>query len=273
MAVDSTGNVLSSTSPTGGGAAWSAQRVDSEGLLAVSCCGGLLRGRRQRGRRARKRGSRLPGGNVELDADRRRTPNGRSPAPRRDCASRWMATAQALASDDPAHGHPAVERDRAPSSQRAQRRVSCLSGGFCMAVDTDRALGWLRGCPGARRSRRSARRKSRDTSATLAGVVNPNDAVLGACIVRIRHAACPTRSRSPARCCRRATGGSAERLARSSSGLAANTTYHYRARSPLARLGAARAPTTRSRRPSPHGWPLVHPTPVDQRHARRWADG
>ena len=85
---------------------------------------------------------------------------------------------QALASDDRG-ADPDVERRRAPTREPLAG-VSCLAGGFCMAVDTaGRALA-ARASP-APAATTTAPTEVTDAGATLAGVVDPNDAILGAC--------------------------------------------------------------------------------------------
>ena len=83
-------------------------------------------------------------------------------------------------------------------------------------------------------------------------MVNPNDAVLGACSFEYDTSAAYAQS-IPCSVLPVANGG-AQSVSAQLSGLAANTTYHYRvvASSPV---GAAGARTKRSRRPSRHWWP------------------
>jgi hypothetical protein len=129
---------------------------------------------------------------------------------------------EALASDDPATPTPAWS-EKGVDSQRLAG-VSCLSGGLCMAVDTDgRSLTAQVPAPEVTTLRPT---EEADSSATLAGVVDPNDAVLGAC--SFEYAADGAGGLYiPCSVLPAAIGGSQDVSARLS-GLSPNTTYHYR---------------------------------------------
>ena len=131
----------------------------------------------------------------------------------------------------------------------------CEPGGFCVAVDRPAAR-CSRACP-RRRPRRCAA-VVRDTSATLAGVVNPNDAVLGACMFEYGTGG-PYTQMVPCSVLPAPVGGA--QVVGAEIGLARpNTTYHYRllASRPPAR---ARVSTSPSRQLSSSGVPLVYPHP------------
>ena len=240
VAVDSTGNVLSSTSPTGGGAAWSAQRVDSEGLLAVSCWAASCVAVDSAGDALASADPGSPAATWSL------TPIDGEHLTGVSCASSGLCVAvdghgQARASDDPATATPLWSPSSAGLSALAG--VSCLSGGFCMAVDTTgHSVGARVRAPAVTTVKPT---EVTDTSTTIAGVVNPNDAVLGACSFEYGTSVAYAQS-IPCSVLPVANGG-AQSVSAQLSGLAANTTYHYRvvASSPVgAAVGADEAFTT-----------------------------
>jgi hypothetical protein len=223
VAVDDAGNVLSSDNPAAGAAAWHAQRVDSGELLAVSCwsagaCAAVA-GTGDALASADPGASAPTWSLTPIDGERL---TGVS------CASTGLCVAvdgrgEALASDGPAAPIPAWN-PASIDSGHALAGVSCLPGGFCMAVDTlGRAFAARVPPPGATTLTPT---EVTATSAILAGVVEPNDAVLGACRFEYGTGVPYTRS-LPCSVLPPATGG-AEDVSAQLSGLVPNTTYHYR---------------------------------------------
>jgi hypothetical protein len=260
VAVDSAGEALTSTEPTGGASAWHPHKIDSTELgelLAVSCSatGACV--------------AVDSGGNALASADPA------APAPTWSatpidgerltgvsCAASGLCVAvngagNVLASDDPAAPIPAWSASNHDSKPLAG--ISCMPGGFCMAVDTSGRS--IAGQVQPPQATTLAPTEVSTSSATLAGAVNPNDAVLGACVFEYASGATSgpyTQSLScavlPA-----ATGG-IQAVSAQLSGLSPNTAYHYRlhASSPAgAGNGADEAFTTAT---SSH-IALVHPSP------------
>ncbi len=255
VAVDNVGEALTSASPTST-AAWSLHKLDSTELLAVSCSAagpcvavdGL--------------------GDALSSAD----PTAATPTwsltpidegERIDavaCAASGLCAAadthgNTLASDAPASPQPGWS-SASPDPGESLAGISCLPGGFCLAVDTaGRSLAGRVPAPAATTL---APTEVTDASATLAGVVDPNDAVLGACSFEygpaIPYAQVVSCAVLPAPL------GGAQDVAAQLAGLAPNTTYHYRilAASPAGTsAGADQAFTT----PTSSRVALVHPNP------------
>jgi hypothetical protein len=255
VAVDQAGQELASEDPTGGASAWHPQRIDSTELLAVSCsaagaCVGVD-----------------AGGNALASADPA------APAPTWSattiggerltavsCASSGVCVAvdgagAAHASDDPAAPIPAWSEFGPDTEPLAG--VSCLPGGFCLAVDT--SGGFLTARVPAPAATTLTPTEVTATSATLAGAVDPNDAVLGACTFELGVAGGPYTESLPCAVLPVPTGGSQD-VSAQVSGLSANTTYEYvvRASSPAGvRSGAGQLFTTATSAQVA----LVHPNP------------
>jgi Alpha galactosidase A/Alpha galactosidase C-terminal beta sandwich domain len=257
VSIDSAGNALASVNPTGGATAWSLQRVDSGELLAVSCLA--------TGTCVAIDGS----GDALASADPAAsaatwslTPIDGEHLTGVSCASSGLCVAvdgagEARASDDPAASLPIWSASSADAAPLAG--ISCLPGGFCLALDTTGHS--LAARVPAPEATTLAPTEITDASATLAGAVNPNDAVLGACTFEY------------------ATGGAGglynqslpcSLLPVASSGiqdvyaqltqLAPNTTYHYRIRASGPQgvgIGADEPFTTAVSSQVP----LVHPNP------------
>jgi hypothetical protein len=225
VAVDDTGNVLSSVNPAGGAAAWHSQRVDPGELLAVSCsaAGACVA--------VDVSGDALASADpAALAATWSLTPIDGERLTGVSCASSGLCVAvdgrgEALASDDPAASIPAWSASSADSGALAG--VSCLPGGFCMAVDTaGRSLAARVPAPVATTLTPT---EVTAASATLAGAVDPNDAVLDAC--RFEYASGGAgglyNQSVPCAVLPAATGG-VQGVSAQLSGLSPNTTYHYR---------------------------------------------
>ena len=144
------------------------------------------------------------------------------------CASSGLCVAvdengEALASDDPAAPLPAWSASGAELGKRLTG-VSCLPGGVCLAIDAGGRSLRARVQPPAVSTAPPA--EVTQTTATLSGVINPNDAVLGACTFEYGTGAGYGHSvpcvSSPA-----ASGG-AQLVGATIAGLEPNTTYHYR---------------------------------------------
>ncbi len=241
VAVDNAGDVLSSVDPTGGAAAWHMQRVDFGELLAVSCSaagpcvavdasGDAL-------------SSADPGASAATWSV---TPIDGERLTGVSCASSDLCAAvdgrgEALASDDPDAAVAAWSASSIDSGPLAG--VSCLPGGFCMAVDTaGRSLSARVPAPEVTTLTPT---QVTSSSAALAGAVDPNDAVLGACSFEYGTAV-PYAQSIPCSVLPAATGG-VQSVAAQLTGLAPNTGYHYRvlASSPAgASAGADQAFTT-----------------------------
>jgi hypothetical protein len=234
VAVDDAGQALSSVNPAGGKGAWRAQRIDFGEPLAVSCS--------------------VAGECVAIDASGDALSSadpGAAPATWSltpidgerltgvSCASSGLCVAvdvrgEALASDDPAVATPAWSESSANSGQ-SLAGVSCLPGGFCLVLDraggTGRSLSAR--VPAPRATTLTATEVT-STSATLAGAVDPNDAVLDECRFEYGTAVAggsgAGRSYAQSVPCSAlpALIGGAQSVSAQLSGLSPNTVYHYR---------------------------------------------
>jgi hypothetical protein len=263
VAVDSAGDALSTATPSG---SWTEHKIDSEELVAVSCwaagtcvavdhVGHVL-------------ASADPG---SLEPTWSATPiDGGERLTAVSCATTGLCVAvdargQAQASDDPTAAIPLWSPSSAGSS--ALEGVSCLPGGFCMAVNTTgTSFGGRVKAPEATTVKPI---EVTDTGATIAGVVNPNDAVLGACSFEYGTSAAYVLS-IPCSVLPAAVGG-AQGVSAQLSGLALNTTYHYRvvASSPAGTAaGADESFTTAvsSEVPIVHPNPSITGTPANGQH-------
>ena len=257
VAIDSSGNVLSSVNPTGGDTAWSPQRVDSEELLAVSCwaTGACVA--------IDDAGDALASADPAASAPTwSLTPIDGEHLTGVSCASSGLCVGvdvrgAALASDDPTAPIPIWSASGADAEPLAG--ISCLPGGFCMAVDTNGHS--VAGRLPAPEATTLVPTEVTDVSATLAGAVNPNDAVLGACTFEYSTSGASGlyNQSLPCSVLPAATGG-VQDVSAQLSGLSPNTTYHYRvlASSPAGTTaGADEAFTTAASSQVP----LVHPNP------------
>jgi hypothetical protein len=219
VAVDSAGDVLSTTTPTG---PWSEQKLDSEELVAVSCAAGGTCVAVDHGGHALA--SADPGSSASTWSY---TPIDGEHLTAVSCASTGLCVAvdghgQARASDAPTAPIPTWSASSAGSS--ALSGVSCLTGGFCLAVNSVGSA--VAGKVSAPEATTVTPTEVTDAGATLAGVVNPNDAVLGACAFEYGTSVAYVRTVS---CAVLPTAlGGAQGVSAQISGLEANTTYHYR---------------------------------------------
>jgi hypothetical protein len=254
VAIDTSREVLSSTSPTST-ATWSAHEVDFTALLAVSCSaagpcvavdnlGDALA--------SADPGAPAPTWNLTpIDAG--------EPLVAVSCASTGLCVAvgeagKALASDDPSSSQPGWSSASPDPNHLAG--VSCLPGGFCVAVDTTgHSLGGRVPAPSATTLQPT---EVTATVATVSGVVDPNDAVLGACSfeygahIPYTHAAACATVPVP-------TGGE-QAVSAQLTELAPNTTYHYRVLASSPRGTGAGADQTFTT-PTSSLVALVHPSP------------
>lgn len=222
LATDTSGEVLSSTSPTST-APWSAHEVDSKELLAVSCsAAGACVAVDELGNALASADPAAPEPTWNLTPiDAGKSLDAVS------CASTGLCVAvgkagEALASDDPASSQPGWSSASADSNPLAG--VSCLPGGLCMAVDTaGYSLGGHVPTPSATTLQPT---EVTATSATVSGVVDANDAVLGACSFEYgTHI--PYAHTVPCATVPGPIGGGQDVSAQITE-LAPNTAYHYR---------------------------------------------
>ncbi len=266
VAVDAEGDALSSSSPTGEALAWSEQRIDSAEPLAVSCwaadgcltvdaAGTALASADPLASAVLASGDPLaPAATWSL------TPIDGEPLDDVSCASSGLCVAVdggggARASDDPAAATPTWSTMSADTQPLAA--ISCLQGGLCIALDkTGRALAARVPAPEA--STQNAIEVT-SSSATLAGVVDPNDAALGACTFEYGTSEAGYAQSAPCVPPPSALGG-AQAVSALLAGLLPNTSYHYRltVSSPQGTAtGAVLSFTT----PISSQVPLVHPSP------------
>jgi hypothetical protein len=251
VAVDSAGNVLSTTTPA---SSWSEHKIDSEELVAVSCsatgtCVAVDHG-------GHALASADPGASAPTWSA---TPIDGEGLTAVSCAATGLCVAvdahgHAQASDDPTAAIPLWNPSSAGSSALAG--VSCLPGGFCMAVSTSGDA--VAGRVSAPQATTVKPTEVTNATATLAGVVNPNDAILGACAFEYGTSVAYIQS-IPCAVLPTSVGG-AQSVSSQISSLEPNTTYHYRilASSPSGTtVGADEAFTTAVS----SSVALVHPNP------------
>ncbi len=222
-AVDAAGHVYVSSEPTRPGS-WHERQVGYSGLSAVSCdalgvCVAFDEG-----------GEALASADP---ADRERAPTWSSTqlgdvgAPAVSCAASGLcvavnAGAGALASDTPAAGLPTWSESTAPGSHL--ETISCLASGFCVATD---ALGQaLTARVPSPLVLTEGPAEVSSTTATLAGEVDSNDAAPTSCYFEYGTTSAygsTVPCASPP-----ATGSSVSTVTAPLTGLAPNTTYHYR---------------------------------------------
>jgi hypothetical protein len=223
VAVDDAGDVLASAQPDGGVAAWHSQRVAATQLLRVSCsvAGACVA--------VDMAGDALASSNPSaFGATWSDTPIDSEALSAISCASSEVCVAtdargQTLASDNPAASVPVWSMSSA--DLEAITGISCLSGGLCMSVDSSGRS--LTGHLPAPTATTLAPTSVTDTGALLAGSVDPNDATLEACSFEYGTGIPYTQS-VPCSAFPATTGGN-QAISAQLSGLAPNTTYHYRA--------------------------------------------
>jgi hypothetical protein len=258
VAVDDAGDVLASADPTGGAGAWLTEKLATAELLAVSCsaAGACVAGDAL--------GDALASANpTALAATWSLTPiDGGEALTAASCASSGLCVTvdghgQARASDAPATPFPGWSGSGADSGSLAG--VACLPGGWCVAVDAaGRSVTGRVPAPAVTSVEAT---QVTATSATAAGVVDPNDALLGSCSFEYGIGGAGGRYEQSVACASLpAPGDVAQAVSAQLPALIPNTTYHYRvvAVSPAgASAGADETFTT----PSSSQIALVHPSP------------
>ncbi|HTD09045.1 MAG TPA: hypothetical protein VK680_09165 [Solirubrobacteraceae bacterium] len=256
VAVDAYGDVLTSADPNGGSSAWHLQRIDAAELNSVSCsvAGACVA--------VDGRGQALASADpTAVPATWSVTPIDAEPLTNVSCAASGLCVAidahgEALASDDPASPTPAWSSSSADSESPAG--ISCLASGFCLVVDTGGHSAAAR-VPAPTLTTLSPTEVSA-TAAVLAGVVEPNDSALTACSFEVGNGGTgPYDEAIPCALLPVALSGE-QAVSAQLSGLAPNTTYHYRvlASSPSGTsVGGAQMFTT----PTSTQVALVHPNP------------
>jgi hypothetical protein len=256
VAVDADGDVLTSSDPNGGSSAWHLQRVDTTELSSVSCSAA--------GACVAVDG----GGRALASADPTAMPATWSVTPidgehltSISCAASGLcvavdAVSEALASDDPASATPAWSPSSADAGSPAG--ISCLASGFCLVVDTGgHSVAARVPAPAVTTL---APTEVTATAAALAGAVEPNDSVISACSFEVGNGAGgPYDQAIPCSLLPVMLSGE-QAVSAQLSGLAPNTTYHYRVLASSASgtsVGGAQTFTT----PTSTQVALVHPNP------------
>ncbi len=176
VALDRAGDVLSSIDPTGA-TPWSIQRVDAGELLSASCWApGACVAVDSAGDALASADPAAPAATWSLTPFDGEAPTAISCAASGICAA-GNANGGAYASDAPAAPVPSWVASHAGAERLTG--ISCLPGGFCMALETGGSA--IAAHVPAPQASTLAPTEVTATSATLAGVVDPEDAVLGAC--------------------------------------------------------------------------------------------
>lgn len=227
VAVDAAGNALTSTNPAGGESAWHARTVDLGELLAVSCASESLCVAVDSSGHALSSAdpaaSNATWSVTPIDAGERVVAV--------SCATSGLCVTVDEHGNAEASDHPTAPLPEWSGPSRidsaALAGVSCLPGGLCMAVDA--AGDFVSGRVPAPATTTLAATEVTSSSAVLAGEVNPNDAVLGACMFEYGTGAPggPYTAAVPCSATPVANGG-AQRVAAQLTGLAPNTAYRYR---------------------------------------------
>ncbi|HTC60981.1 MAG TPA: glycoside hydrolase family 27 protein, partial [Solirubrobacteraceae bacterium] len=221
-AVDDAGNVLSSTNPAGGRGTWHSQKISAAQLGGISCSvsGSCLT--------VDSVGDALASSDpAAVSATWSETPIDDEALDAVSCASSGLCVAtdtrgQAFAGDNVAAPIPSWSVSSADSAGIAG--ISCLAGGFCLAVNPGGSFVVARvPAPGVTTL---APTSVTDVGVSLAGVVDPNDAMLAGCSFEYGTALPYTQS-VPCSALPAATGG-VQGVSTQLSGLSPNTTYHYR---------------------------------------------
>jgi hypothetical protein len=226
VAVDASGAVLASAQPTGGASAWHKRDVDPAGaLLDVSCDSAsacvAVDGAGNALASANPVGSAPTWSSTAIDP----SPIGAGARAGVSCVASKLCVAvdggeAARASDDPTNPIPVWSDSQASA---ALDRIACAPEGFCAALSGGgRVLTATLPAPVATTS---APIEVGQTTATLAGTVNPNDALLGDC--RFEYGASAAYGQS-APCSPPLTGSVAQAVTASVAGLSPGAVYHYR---------------------------------------------
>ncbi len=226
-AVDAEGAVISSENPTGGRGAWHEQTVGAGGLLAVSCASSSLCvavGEDGVALASGDPGAAAPSWTITpIDGSERL--RGVS------CTSSGLCVAvdgsgRALVSGNASAAVPAWSAQAGVDSQPLAG-VSCLASGFCMAVDA--AGGALTGRVPVPAVTTLQPVQVTSAAAIIVGVVDPNDAVLGGCTFEYGAGGAGAAYTQSIPCSAApSTITGREEVSAQLSGLAPNTSYHYR---------------------------------------------
>ncbi len=222
VAIDSAGEVLASSEPATG-TSWSLRALDFNELVAVSCWGaGACVAVDSAGdvlASADPAGAAATWSLTPVDGER---PTAVSCAPSGLCVL-VDQHGGALASDDATSATPVWSPSQADGTE-SLAGISCLGGGFCMAADAlGRAVSARVPAPGVTTLTPT---EVTDASAILAGAVNPNDAILGACT--FEYGAGNIAGLDVPCSALPAAGGGIQDVSATLSGLSPNTSYHYR---------------------------------------------
>jgi hypothetical protein len=230
-AIDGKGHAVLSANPTGGAGAWYPRPIDPTlELTAISCfagsscvtvdkAGSVFASANAAAALGSVTGSGATWTSTALDAFG--SPSAVSCAAIGLCLTADEA-GYVLASDDPTAAPPEWSaRGIDPAVPLAG--VSCTSEGFCAAVDTSGRV--LTATTPAPQASTGAANEVAHTSASLSGAVDPNDAALSSCSFEYGTS---TTYEASAPCASSPVGSSATAVSATVTGLAANTTYHYR---------------------------------------------
>ncbi|HEY5287680.1 MAG TPA: glycoside hydrolase family 27 protein [Solirubrobacteraceae bacterium] len=222
VAVDDAGDALVSTNPTAGPGAWHSQKISAARLVGVSCSAA------DSCLAADGAGDALATSDpAAASATWSETPIDSEALSALSCATSGLCVAsdargRVFAGDDVTAPIPGWSMSSADSAGVAG--ISCLAGGLCLAVGPDGSFAFARvPAPGATTLEPTS---VTATGASLGGVVDPEDATLGACSFEYGTALPYTQS-APCSTLPGATGG-AQSVSVQLSGLSPNTAYHYR---------------------------------------------
>jgi hypothetical protein len=258
VAVDDAGDVLASADPSGGAGTWPMEKVDSAELLSVSCsaAGACVAGDAL----GNALGSADP---TALAATWSLTPiDGGEALTAASCASSGLCVmvggdGQARASDAPATPIPGWSASSADPG--ALTGIACLPGGWCVAIDA--AGRSVTGKVPAPTVTTVEATQVTATSATAAGVVNPNDALLGSCSFEYGIGGAGGHYEQSVACASLpAPLDVAQAVSAQLPALIPNTTYHYRVVA-LSPAGAGAGADVTFTTPSSSQIALVHPSP------------
>jgi hypothetical protein len=254
VGIDGAGDALASREPTGGAGAWHPRAIDPAlAMTAISCS--------PDGRcvAVDSSGNALSSEDPASEAPTwSSTAIAGGPLGAVSCAASGLCVAldgagTAHASDDPTAPVPGWSTSAAAAGVTG---VSCLRGGFCVAVDAAGAVLTARvAAPGVTTT---VPTEVTQTTATMAGTVDPNDAMLDAC--QFEYGTGASYGQSVPCAGVPAPAGGVQAVAAQLAGLLPNTTYHYRliAASPVGtNVGADETFTTATSAQTP----LVYPNP------------
>jgi hypothetical protein len=258
VAVDDAGRELTSNEPAG---TWHARGIDSLALTAISCSSapaGVCVAVDELGEALASADVAAPGGPTwsatPIDQDGLGAPTGVS------CAAAGLCVfvdggGGAYVGDDPTAAVPSWTFTGIDPGT-ALAGVACVSEGLCAAAGGAGAgAGQVLIARVPPPTAVTGTPTAAETSATLGGAVNPEDATLTSC--RFEYGPSEAYGHSEPCASPLPTGGAAQAVSATLSGLTANTTYHYRLVVGSA-SGEARTPDATFKTTAP---PLVQPHP------------